>query len=153
MILPALCTAALGKVLITGMTGCPEGGWGDRGGGIMSKSASTTQAQTGFRSYINGLRAWAVLAVVLYHFAIPGFSGGFSGVDVFFVISGFLMAGSVVGGLQRQRFNFVGWRALLTVHVLALGLWWTLETPDKAFYLLAPRAWELLLGGRVFLVA
>jgi peptidoglycan/LPS O-acetylase OafA/YrhL len=39
--------------------------------------------RTGFRSDINGLRAWAVVAVVLYHFGIPGFSGGFVGVDVF----------------------------------------------------------------------
>lgn len=55
--------------------------------------------QAGFRSDINGLRAWAVVAVVLYHFGVPGFGGGFAGVDVFFVISGFLMAGIVVGGV------------------------------------------------------
>ena len=46
-----------------------------------------------FRYDINGLRAWAVISVVLFHFGIPGFSGGFVGVDVFFVISGFLMTG------------------------------------------------------------
>lgn len=36
-----------------------------------------------FRHDINGLRAWAVLAVVFYHFGVPGFSGDFIGVDVF----------------------------------------------------------------------
>ena len=55
----------------------------------------------GFRGDINGLRAWAVLAVMLYHFGVPGFGGGFVGVDVFFVISGFLMTGIVVRGLER----------------------------------------------------
>lgn len=40
---------------------------------------------------INGLRALAVAAVVMFHFDVPGFSGGFIGVDIFFVISGFLM--------------------------------------------------------------
>lgn len=52
-----------------------------------------------FRLDINGLRAWAVLAVVFFHFRVPGFSGGFIGVDIFFVISGFLMTGIIVNKL------------------------------------------------------
>lgn len=58
-----------------------------------------------FRRDINGLRAWAVVSVVLYHFGVPGFSGGFVGVDVFFVISGFLMTGIVLKGLERGDFS------------------------------------------------
>jgi len=54
-----------------------------------------------FRFDINGLRAWAVVAVIGYHFGLSGFGGGFVGVDVFFVISGFLMTGIVVSGLER----------------------------------------------------
>lgn len=58
------------------------------------------QTEETFRPDIAGLRAWAVLVVVLYHFGVPGFSGGFVGVDVFFVISGFLMTKIIVNGLQ-----------------------------------------------------
>lgn len=60
-----------------------------------------------FRNDINGLRAWAVLAVVLYHFNVPGFQGGFIGVDIFFVISGFLMAGIVIPKVSLNRFSIV----------------------------------------------
>lgn len=56
-----------------------------------------------FRDDINGLRAWAVLAVIFYHFGVYGFTGGFIGVDIFFVISGFLMTGIVIESLENQK--------------------------------------------------
>src|SRR5947209_203395 len=60
-----------------------------------------------FRPDIEGLRAVAVLAVVLFHAACPGVTGGFVGVDVFFVISGFLITGML-------------WREVTTAGTIAL---------------------------------
>lgn len=52
-----------------------------------------SREQGNFRPDIEGLRAVAVTAVVLFHAGIPGVTGGFVGVDVFFIISGFLITG------------------------------------------------------------
>ncbi len=100
----------------------------------------TSEATTmsGFRLDINGLRAWAVLAVVLFHFGVPGFSGGYVGVDVFFVISGLLMTGIVTTGLERGRFSVFSFYmararrivpALLVLCAVLLVLGWKLLLP------------------------
>jgi len=60
-----------------------------------------------FREDINGLRAIAVIAVVLFHFNPSWMPGGFAGVDVFFVISGFLMTGIIFKGLEQQNFSII----------------------------------------------
>ena len=72
----------------------------------MARSQSTGTPD--FRNDINGLRAWAVVIVILYHFGVPGFHGGFVGVDVFFVISGFLMTGIISNGLTKGSFSVTG---------------------------------------------
>lgn len=59
-----------------------------------------------FRYDIGFLRAIAVIIVCLYHFNIPFFSGGFIGVDIFFVISGFLMTGIIYKGIESGNFSF-----------------------------------------------
>jgi peptidoglycan/LPS O-acetylase OafA/YrhL len=59
-----------------------------------------------YRPDIDGMRAIAVLSVVLFH-AFPSYiKGGFVGVDVFFVISGFLISSIIFGGLERKSFSF-----------------------------------------------
>jgi peptidoglycan/LPS O-acetylase OafA/YrhL len=60
-----------------------------------------------FRPDIQGLRAVAVSLVVLYHAHVPGIRGGYVGVDVFFVISGFLITGGLVRQVERAgRISF-----------------------------------------------
>lgn len=57
------------------------------------------------RREIEGLRALAVIPVVLFHAAVPGFGGGFAGVDVFFVISGFLIAQTIIEEATAGTFS------------------------------------------------
>ena len=59
-----------------------------------------------FRNDIGALRALAVLAVLFFHFKIPYFDGGFSGVDIFFVISGYLMTHIILKGFEDHIFSF-----------------------------------------------
>lgn len=92
-----------------------------------------------FRSDINGLRALAVALVVLFHFGVTGFGGGYAGVDIFFVISGYLMTGIIVS--RGDQPNFI-WKFYLSrakrifpalfvlVAVTTVACWWILNPAD-----------------------
>lgn len=58
-----------------------------------------------YRPDIDGLRAIAIIPVVLFHAEVVGFGGGFIGVDVFFVISGFLITSLLLQDIQKNRFS------------------------------------------------
>ena len=91
-----------------------------------------------FRYDINGLRAYAVILVVLFHFGITGFAAGFIGVDIFFVISGFLMTSIVIKSLDKGNFSLLNFYlargirivpALFLVSTIVLILGWFLVLP------------------------
>src|SRR5262249_56148965 len=95
-----------------------------------------------YRPDIDGLHAVAVVAVLLYHAGLPAFSGGFVGVDVFFVISGFLITSLLRTELDQNRFSLWGfWErrvrrivpALLAVVLVCLAAGW---------FVLLPRAFQ-----------
>lgn len=87
----------------------------------------TPRSQGRFRTDIEGMRAIAVLMVLLYHAGVPWAAGGFAGVDVFFVISGFLMTGLLVAEAHRTgRVDLVAFwarraRRLLPASALVLA--------------------------------
>ncbi len=60
-----------------------------------------------YRSDIDGLRALAVIPVVAFHAGLPGLAGGFVGVDIFFVISGYLICGMIAADIERDRFSLL----------------------------------------------
>ncbi|PIS11401.1 MAG: hypothetical protein COT73_04110 [Bdellovibrio sp. CG10_big_fil_rev_8_21_14_0_10_47_8] len=101
-----------------------------------------------YRADIDGLRALAVMSVVLYHLDYSWFGGGFVGVDVFFVISGFLITQLVRREILQQKFSFWTFyerraRRLLPALFAILGL-----TSIGSFWLLSPEHF-MRFGGSV----
>lgn len=71
------------------------------------KKADSLASHLSYRPDIDGLRAFAIISVVLYH-AFPAYMrGGFIGVDIFFVISGYLISSIIFKGLDAGKFSFL----------------------------------------------
>ncbi len=92
-----------------------------------------------YRPEVDGLRAIAVLAVIFFHAGSKSFSGGFLGVDVFFVISGYLITSILVAELDQDKFSLVKFYerrarrilpALFFVILCCLPFAWTLLLPS-----------------------
>jgi len=93
-----------------------------------------------YRAEIDGLRAVAVLPVILFHAGMPQFHGGFLGVDIFFVISGYLITTILVGDLDGDKFSIVKFYerrarrilpALLFVILCSLPFAWAWLAPTQ----------------------
>src|SRR3954468_5419580 len=74
----------------------------DTGGAVLPRPVLA------YRPEIDGMRAIAVLGVLLFHAGFPAFSGGYAGVDVFFVISGYLITRIIVTAIDAGEFSFTG---------------------------------------------
>jgi len=93
---------------------------------------------SGFRQDIQGLRALAVLLVVLDHAKIGPFHGGFVGVDVFFVISGFLITGLLVSESERTgRVSLLGFYARRARRILPAATLVIMATVGASIYFLS----------------
>ena len=102
---------------------------------------------TAFRPDIEGLRGIAVLIVVAFHCGVPGFSGGFVGVDVFFVLSGYLITGLLVAEIQKTtRLNLLQFYARRVRRLLPACALTLVITLLVGALILAPQ--ELTLAGR-----
>ena len=93
-----------------------------------------------YRPDIDGLRALAVLSVVLFHAFPFWIRGGFVGVDIFFVISGFLITGIILSNLSKGKFHFSAFYAarvrrifpaLLLVLITSLVIGWSILLTDE----------------------
>ena len=91
-----------------------------------------------YQPEIDGLRAVSVLVIIFYHLGVTAFSGGFIGVDVFFVISGYLITRIIVNNLNAGEFSFKDFYirratrilpALVVTILLVLSLAMTLQHP------------------------
>lgn len=92
-----------------------------------------------YRSEIDGLRALAVVPVVLYHAGLELFSGGFVGVDVFFVISGYLITTIIVHDLKNQTFSLAQFYERRARRILPALFLVVIACLPFAWFILMPR--------------
>ncbi|WP_082529999.1 acyltransferase family protein [Rhizobium sp. Root1203] len=105
----------------------------------LNTSAVCSNQAALYRPEVDGLRAVAVLPVILFHAGVPFFSGGYIGVDIFFVISGFLITSIIARDIDNGRFSIVDFYerrarrilpALFVVILACLPLAWLWMLPN-----------------------
>ena len=112
---------------------------------------SAVAASRSFRPDIEGLRALAVLGVVAFHFGATGLPGGFVGVDIFFVISGYLITRHLQQEIAtRGTVNLWAFYARRARRLLPASLFVILVTLIAGYFILAPAEQELYSKGALF---
>ncbi len=94
--------------------------------------------KTGYRTDIEGLRAVAVLPVMLFHAKVPGFSAGFLGVDIFFVISGFLITSILIHAADDGSYSLARFYERRARRILPALFLVVMATIPAAFWLMPP---------------
>ena len=116
---------------------------------------SQDQAHPAYRPDIDGLRAIAIVSVVLHHAFPEHIRGGFIGVDIFFVLSGYLISTIIFKGLERNRFRFTDFYARRVKRIFPALIVVLVATLIAGWYLLIPADLKLLgkhtFAGSVFL--
>lgn len=114
-----------------------------------------------YNAALDGLRALAILAVFVFHAHPSSLKGGFVGVDVFFVLSGFLITGNILQELERSTFGFKEFytRRLqrLVPNILAtfgatMVLWWLCFPPTVAALTAEHSLWAVFNGSNFFIL-
>jgi peptidoglycan/LPS O-acetylase OafA/YrhL len=103
---------------------------------VTGSPAPASTPPHGFRRDIQGLRGVAVALVVLSHAGVRGVAGGFVGVDVFFVISGFLITGLLLSDAGRGRIRFAHFYARRALRILPAATLVILVTAFAAVHIL-----------------
>jgi peptidoglycan/LPS O-acetylase OafA/YrhL len=106
--------------------------------------------QLGYRRDIDGLRAVAVLSVLGYHLGISWFPGGFVGVDVFFVISGFLIGALVLREVQAGDFSLIGFYARRVRRIAPAFIAMATSVVALAYFVLLPSEYLRLAWSTLF---
>ncbi|SON58236.1 O-acetyltransferase OatA [Hartmannibacter diazotrophicus] len=96
-----------------------------------------------YRSEIDGLRAVSIISVLLYHAGLSVFSGGYAGVDVFFVISGFLITSIIYREMTDGTFTFTGFYIRRIRRIIPALLALVLFTTVCSYFVLFPRDFVL----------
>jgi peptidoglycan/LPS O-acetylase OafA/YrhL len=125
----------------------------------VSASSNSNQAYLAYRPEIDGLRAVAVLAVVLFHYFRESAPAGYLGVDIFFVLSGYLITSLIVNDLSNKKFSIVNFYnrrlrrifpALIVVIIFSLFLGIVIFLPSNLIGLARSIIYALIFLANVY---